>query len=107
MRCGFLICSRFICQSCGHFQGSLRNFPEIAQSVSPFWTVYSEGASACRSVIEAAGAVACDEARPGTKLAEATTNAIMSFRIAALSLGYGVQNPYAEKGLRPLFHVVR
>ena len=55
----------------------------------------------------AAGAVACDEASPGTKLAEATTNAIMSFRIAALSWGYGAQDPYSEKGLRPFFQVVR
>ncbi|MDH5264757.1 MAG: hypothetical protein OEX21_08420 [Betaproteobacteria bacterium] len=46
----------------------------------------------------AAVAVAWDDARPGTKLAEATTNAIMSFRIAALSLGYGAQVPYSEKG---------
>jgi hypothetical protein len=71
----------------------------MAQSVSPFWTVYSEGASAWRSFIEAAAeAVACEDAKPGTKLAEATTNAIMSFRIAALSLGYGAKDPYSEKG---------
>jgi hypothetical protein len=42
--------------------------------------------------------VAWDDAKPGTKLAEATTNAIMSFRIAALSLGYGMKGPYSEKG---------
>src|SRR5512139_2140273 len=104
MRCGFLTWSRFICQSCGHFQGSLRNLPEIAQSVSPFWTVYSEGASAWRSLIEAAaGAVACDEASPGTKLAEATTNAIMSFRIAALSLDMGRRTHILKKGCVPFF----
>ncbi len=99
MRCGFLICSRFICQICGPFSRVPEELAGNRQSVSPFWTVYSTGASACRTVIEAAAVlVACADAKPGTKLAEATTNAIMSFRIAALSFGYGRRTHILKKG---------
>jgi hypothetical protein len=82
----------------------LRNFPAIPQSVSPFWTVYSDGASAWTSLVEArAVALVCDDAHPGTKLAEATTNAIMSFLIAALSWGYGGRTHILKKSYALFF----
>jgi hypothetical protein len=43
----------------------------------------------------------------GTKLATVTTKVIIVFRMAVLTCGYGARDPYSEKGLRPLFHVVQ
>src|SRR5687768_9486700 len=125
MRCGFLICSWFICQIKGHFHGSLRKRPEMLQRVSPLTTVYSDGASSARSAwlirvgaaprsraadgLSDEGGMPSPSARTtaGTKQAEATTKVIIVFRMAALTCGYGARDPYSEKGLRPLFHVVQ
>src|SRR5450432_4506373 len=98
----------------------------MPHSVSPLTTVYSFGASAARSDIvtrlppggapggaPAAGVLSADGGMPsaqvaaGTKLATATTKVIIVFRMATLTCGYGVRDPYSEKGLRPLFHVVQ
>src|SRR5688500_8084045 len=117
MRWGFLIWSWFICQMCGHFQGSLRNRPEMLQRVSPLTTVYSEGASATRSAcvtldesaaepaaapfpagFPASGGIPLAKGPVGTKLAKATTKVIIVFRMAALACGYGARDPYSEKG---------
>src|SRR5688572_22152988 len=126
MRCGFLIWSWFICQTWGHFHGSFRKRPEMLQRVSPLTTVYSEGASGARSAwvtfwagspvgpepargaaLPASGGIPLATAPAGTKLATATTKVIIVFRMAALTCGYGARDPYSEKGLRPLFHVVQ
>src|SRR6185295_6288546 len=112
-----LIWSRFISQICGHFHGSLRNRPAIPHRVSPLTTVYWSGASGARSDMVTlpacgaapfAGAFSLDGGMPsarvqaGTKLAKATTKVIIVFRMAALTCGYGIGDPYSEKGLRPL-----
>src|SRR6187431_1887004 len=122
MRWGFLIWSWFICQICGHLYGLFRNLPAMPQRVSPLTTVYESGASGCRSAcvtwvapadpcfsagFPGDGGIPSANAPPGTKLAKATTKVIIVFRMAVLTCGYGARDPYSEKGLRPLFHVVQ
>src|SRR5947207_9530928 len=123
MRCGFLIWSLFMFQISGHFHGSFRKRPAIPQSVSPLTTVYVSGASLLSSDIvtreapragtcfaasfDASGGMPSAHTPTGTKLAKATTKVIIVFPMATLTCGYGPQDPYSEKGLRPVFQVVR
>src|ERR1043165_8359306 len=68
---------------------------------------FSAAAAPFGAALSAPAGIPSADTPAGTKLAKATTKAIIVFPMAALTCGYGPQDPYSGKGLRPLFQVVR